>query len=535
MAGAGLLTACGTSDDDVAVPVVEEFSGLVAADEPRAAVVGRDVLAGGGNAVDAAVAMYFTMAVTLPSRAGLGGGGVCMVFDNGDRNGEALIFRPQANESGGLVPLGVRAIAAMHARHGILRWGELLRPAENLARFGHRTSRAFARDLEDVSAELSARPDLLALFDNGSGVLPREGDQIVQADLAQVLSGIRAQRALYFHVGAFASRYADLTAEARLPVTVDELREATPILAQAIEIEVGSDTAYFPPPPSVGGVVAAQLWQILTEVEDYEGEALTDRAHLFVEAATRASGDSGNWTEAGRGGSGAAERIVDEDRLEQLMSNFNPERRTPAAGASESASPGQAGLAGASFVVADRFSNAVACSVTMNGLFGSGKVARGTGIILANAPSPGQDGFASPTAVVIGNDVNGDAIFAAAASGGGAAATAMINVMLDAIEDEISLDFAVRSARLYRGGEPDEVLYEKGMRREILSSLRARGHKLREVQVLGQVNALVSLAAPSRMPSRQTRALTWPSTWTSRSLWPRVRRLERISLRMPFS
>ena len=491
VAGTGLLAACGTSNEEPPVPVVEEFAGLVAADEPRAAVVGRDVLAGGGNAVDAAVAMYFVMAVTLPSRAGLGGGGVCMVFDNGDKNGEALIFRPQANDAGGLVPLGVRAMGAMQARHGILRWGELIRPAESLARFGHRASRAFARDLQEAEADISARPGLLALFDNGSGVLPREGEQIVQPDLAQVLSGIRAQRALYFHVGAFASRFADLTAEAGLPVSVDELRDATPILTQAIEVDVGSDTAYFPPPPAVNGAVAAQLWQILTEVEDYEGESLPDRAHLFVEASMRAFDDSGNWSSAEGGASGAAGQIVEEDRLEQLMSNFNPERLTPASGASTSAAPSPESPAGASFVVADRFSNAVACSFTMNGLFGSGKVAKGTGIVLANPPSPDQDGFAAPVAVVIGNAVNGAVIFAAAASGGGAAATSIATVMLDAVEDEIGLDFAVRSARLHRGGRPDEVLYEKGMRKEILGGLRARGHTLKEVQVLGQVNALI--------------------------------------------
>ncbi len=490
LAGAGLLAACGTLDEEPPVPVVEEFAGLVAADEPRAAVVGRDILAGGGNAADAAVAMYFTMAVTLPSRAGLGGGGVCVVFDNGDRNGEALIFRPQANESGGLVPLGVRAMGAMQARHGILRWPELLRPAESLARFGHRASRAFARDLQVAEAEISARPELLALFDNGSGVVPAEGEQIVQPDLAQVLSGIRAQRALYFHVGAFASRYADLTAEAGLPVSIEELRDATPILAQALEVEVGSDMAYFPPPPAFNGVVAAQLWQILTEVEDYEGEALPDRAHLFVEAAMRAFDDSGNWSAAEGGAAGAA-GLVEEERLEQLMSGFNPERLTPASGSSASAAPGPEGPPGASFVVADRFSNAVACSFTMNGLFGSGKVARGTGIILANPPGPEQDGFGAPVAVVIGNAVNGDVVFAAAASGGGAAATSITNVMLDAVEDEIGLDFAVRSARLHRGGRPDEVLYETGMRKEILSSLRARGHTLKEVKVLGQVNALI--------------------------------------------
>ena len=115
--------ACGPGEDEtLTLGTVEGFAGLVAADEPRAALIGRDVLANGGNAADAAVAMYFTLAVTLPSRAALTSGGVCLSFDHGDKMAEMLEFLPRAGRSGGVPPRGVRAMAALHARHGLSPW-----------------------------------------------------------------------------------------------------------------------------------------------------------------------------------------------------------------------------------------------------------------------------------------------------------------------------------------------------------------------------------------------------------------------------
>ncbi len=146
---AAAVAACSGApkEDPSEVGLVKGFAGIVAADEPRAATLGRDILGNGGNAADAAVAMYFAMSVTLPSRAGLGGGGVCVIFDNSARKAESLQFLPRASGAKGVVPQTARAMAALHARHGLLPWGQLLSPAESMARFGHPVSRAFVRDL----------------------------------------------------------------------------------------------------------------------------------------------------------------------------------------------------------------------------------------------------------------------------------------------------------------------------------------------------------------------------------------------------
>jgi len=488
------LAGCeGAPDEAKPVAFVEGFAGLVAADEPRATVVGRDILGNGGNAADAAVAMYFTMAVTLPSRAGLGGGGTCVIFDNGDRAGEALSFLPRTTAGGGLVPLNMRAMAALHARQGIVRWGELLAPAENLARFGHGVSRAFARDLAAAQGVLAADPGMARQFLKQDGTPPREGDQLVQAELATMLSGIRSQGAAYLHSGPVTTRFADLTAAAGMPVTANELRDTAPVFSRAVEVafgKLGKDVAYFSPPPAANGMVAAQIWRLLTDVRNYEGARLTDRAHLLVEASKRAFSDRAAWLSPEGVSRQEPSALIADSRLEPLMASFEPERATPAMTLSPPPRAIGENPAGASFLAADRFGNAVACSVTMNGLFGSGRLAEGTGIVLAAPPSSQNNGYLSPIAVVIGNTTNGDVRFAAAASGGVAASTSLVSVMLGSALEGLNLDRVVRAARLHHGGLPDEVYYETGMSQEILEALRNRGHVLREAAVLGRVNAL---------------------------------------------
>lgn len=494
----GLTAACGGLEETGEIALVEGFAGLAAADEPRATLVGRDILGNGGNAVDAAVAMYFTMAVTLPSRAGIASGGSCVLFDNGDKAGQALVFHPMVTAGGGLAPTGIRAMAALHARQGRIRWAELLRPAENLARFGFSTSRALARDVQAGAAVIERDAELAKTFRTANGALASEGSKIVQLELSSVLSGIRSQGAAYVHAGTFAERFAQLSSAAGLTVTTAEIREAVPYLGAAIAIERGlltRDVAYFPPPPAANGVIAAQLWRMLTEIESYDGLASGDSAHLFAEAAMRSFADRGAWLADGAAQRtvdvAAAESLVAEAHLEALLSNYEEARHTPV-----SALPTQPLSLlevplGSSLVAADRFGNAVACSQTLNGLFGFGRTARGTGIVLAAPPTQQRNGYVSSVAAVVGNTATGDLRFAAAGSGGSAAATALATVMLATVDEEEPLEPVMRAPRLHHQGQPDTLFYEAGLPEAMVGELQGRGHALQEAPVLGRVNALV--------------------------------------------
>jgi len=485
------ITACsGSGEGEGEVGLVEGFAGIVVADEPRAAVLGRDTLGSGGNAVDAAVVMYFAMAVTLPSRASLGGGGACVVYDSGDNTAEALLFLPNVGRKGGMVPLGPRAMAALHARHGLRRWAQLLTPAENLARFGHPISRAFARDLTVASSQIVADPLISRTFRNNAGERPSEGEKVVQRDLATVLGGLRVQGAGYLYGGVFTQRFAEAVTAAGQPVTVDEVRSSIPVFVEPMSVAFGDHTLFFTSPPAADGLVAAQLWEMLVQEMGLAEAGSADRAHQFVEAAARAFAQRAEWMAPDGEAREAPEQVLGENRIESALEGYQVDRHTPAG----SLSPRPVALAenphGASFLAADRWNNVVACSLTMNGLFGAFQMAPDTGILLAAPPRDDSNGMFSPSAAILVNPNVGEAYFAAAASGGSAAPTALVSVMLGALSDDLPLDQAVAEPRFHHSGAPDVAFYEEGVPALLVENLEARGHLLRQAPGLGRVNAL---------------------------------------------
>ena len=193
--------ACGSSDTPPqgTIGFVEGFLGGVMADEPNAALAGRDVLSAGGTAADAAVAAYFTLAVTLPSAASLGGGGICLVHDSESGTVETLDFIARAPASvpatatrPTAIPGNPRGFFALHAKYGRLPWEQLVASAEEKARFGALVSRAFSRDLAEVGAALLVEPKTRQIFGRADGrSVLSEGEVLVQIELASVLSQIR--------------------------------------------------------------------------------------------------------------------------------------------------------------------------------------------------------------------------------------------------------------------------------------------------------------------------------------------------------
>ncbi len=487
-ASAFLLAACSSPEPGTFAPV-EGFGGVVTGDEPRAVLIGREVLGNGGSAVDAAVAMYFAMAVTLPSRVGLGGGGVCVSFQSKERKGHAIEFLPRAAPSGGMVPSSMRAMAALHARYGVLRWGRLLAPAESLARFGHAVSRSFERDLAAAAGLIALNPDLTRVFTARSGRLARTGDRIVQTELSGVLSGIRQQGAIYLYGGPFARRLAEASTAVGLPLSAEDVRRNLPRVADAVEVPAGKDTAYFAPPRATGGVVAAQMWRMLTDAEDFSGAAAGERPHLFAEASLRAFAERVRWMDPDGSSREPLQDLVGDARIEAAMTGYDANRRTPASRFSPLPPQISTQAYSAGFVVGDQWSNAVACSFTMNRLFGAARMAQGTGILLAAPPQSQNDGSTSLTAVVVGNTTTGDVRFAGIAGDGAVAATALVRVMLETLDGEATLDQALAAPRLHHGGAPDVVWHEPGVNGAVLAGLSRRGHNLRPIPALGHVNA----------------------------------------------
>jgi gamma-glutamyltranspeptidase/glutathione hydrolase len=230
-----LLAACEPEKPLGTIGSVTGFAGAAVADEPRAAVVARDVLSAGGSAADAAVALYFALSVTMPSTAALGGGGVCLVHDSEKKTTEVLDFLPRAAPDGRVaVPLAVRGMAALQARYGKLRWEQLLGPAEQMARLGTPTSRALARELATAADSLSQDPEMARIFLRADGTPLQEGDPLRQEMLGSVLTQLRIKGAGEFYTGPLAHTIADAAQSLGAPLTIEALRNAKPEFKPAL-------------------------------------------------------------------------------------------------------------------------------------------------------------------------------------------------------------------------------------------------------------------------------------------------------------
>jgi gamma-glutamyltranspeptidase/glutathione hydrolase len=494
LAGLGLgLAGCETADEAPSgvIGSVEGFAGAVVADEPRAVLVGRDVLSAGGTAADAAVAMYFTLAVTLPSEAGLGGGGVCVIHDSRAKTTEALDFLPRAAPEGRVaLPGNVRGMAALHARYGALRWEQLLVAPEALARFGTPMSRALAREAATAEDRQPRDPELAAIFFKPDGTLLDEGENFRQVNLAAAIGQIRQKGGGALYVGPFAATLSDAAQSIGAPLTTEALRETVPSFRETLRVPIGNHLLHVAPPPATGGVVEAQLVGLLTEGRDYGDASAGERPHLFAEASKRAFADRAAWMQPD-GSSGAdSASLLGTAHIAELMESYDSDRATPAA----SFDPPPAALPenpwATGFVAVDRRGRAVACNVTLNDIFGSGRVAPGTGIILAPAPGPSGAGSTALGPMILSNAPTGGFYYAAAASGGTTAATAMAAVFLDTVVLDQPLDRAMSAKRIHHNGNPDVVFHEEGVAADILSSLGERGHQVSDAGILGRVAAV---------------------------------------------
>jgi len=342
---------------------VRGFLGNVAAEEPRAALVARDVLSAGGSAADAAAAAGFALSVTLPSRAGLGGGGACLGYDPRRNEVEAFLFQPgersavpRGADRPAAVPLMARGLFALHARQGRLPFESTIAPAEQLARFGTPVSRALAADLAAVSGPLLADPVSRAAFTGQGGAAVGEGDPFRQPDLATTLGQLRTAGVGDFHQGGLARRVEEGSAAAGGFLTVPELRAAIPQAVPAQQERLRDDTLAVLPASVDGGATMAAF-----------------RAAAAGQPLPLAGGNPG---------------------------------------------------ASTALVVQDRDGGAVACAFTLNNLFGTGRMVPGMGFLLAAAPNLGSVQAPPLGAILLANLSVKAMRYAGAGSGQGAAPAA---------------------------------------------------------------------------------------------------------------
>ncbi|MBT7449435.1 MAG: hypothetical protein HN793_01300 [Rhodospirillaceae bacterium] len=333
--------------------------GIIVADEPQAVIIAQKILSNGGSAADAAVALGFGLSVTLQSSAGLGGGGLCLVYDASRDRADTLDFMPvpaigrKATAKWHVaIPALTRGLYALHAEHGKLPWQQVVVPAENLVRSGNIVSRALARDLSRSAIALANDPKALDVFMSSQRTIAIEGDRIDQLDLAFTLGQIRGKTPSDFYVGGLAQSI-DLGAKgAGASLSSRDLLAYDPRWDPAESEQIGS-TEYY-------------------RAVAFEGYGTTaERADADLRVGIESARDASN----------------------------------------NSATTG--------FIVADADRNVVACSLTMLSPFGIGVMPTGLGFLLA--PSPSEIMHLVPpliVAIAVDHDAR-DVQYAAAAGGAG--------------------------------------------------------------------------------------------------------------------
>ncbi len=432
---------------------IENYFGGIAADEPRAVLVARDVLSAGGTAADAAVAMYFALAVTFPSSAGLGGGGVCMVHGSGKTVVEALDFSARAPAQPApsdrwvaAVPGGVRGMFALHARYGVLRWANLVQPAERMARFGVPASRALVRKFAGGAERLRADTESWRIFRGAGGTGPVEGELLRQLGLAGLLGRIRTRGAGDFYNGETARNIVAGVQAAGGVLAIEDLRGYHPAWIPVLVGSYENHDIVFPGAPIAGGQIAHALWRGLDDGKSFAAASGADRQRIIAQAAI----------------------AIYKDVETRVATNF--------------------GATG--FVVIDRDGGAVACSLSMNGLFGNGRMIRGTGMLAAPPPRPGPAGSAGVAPALMINRHTGQVFMAAVASANAAAPLALVSTVLSALTAGVPLEKALETVRVRPGARAGSVLVESNASEALKSALAAGGFRVDQAETIGRVNIM---------------------------------------------
>jgi len=466
---------------------VDNFYGGIVADEPRAALVGREILGAGGNAADAVAAAYFVMSATMPSTAGLGGGGVCVIHRGEEDKiaSEVLDFLPRG-AAGGLVavPGSARGMAALAARYGKLPWAQLVAPAESIAQTGEAASRALAHDVAIAEKKLRADPQMAALFTRADGGMLGEGDNLRQTELAGVLGQIRAKGPNELYSGVLGQQLVASAQAIGAPLTIEDLRGFQARFYAPIEIEWGDQTIFLPQPPAAGGIAVAQMLKALDSVGD------SDRAAFLADASMRITADRAQWMEPKGEARQPSDALVSDQHVAQMMQGHQSGRATAAASLPFPAQRIPENPFAASVVAVDAEGLGIACNFTMNAIFGAGRIAQGTGIILAPAPSDKGFGFTALAPMIMANKNNGELYYVSAASGGVAGALAEADLLYAVTEERAPLEAAMLRSRVYHGADPDVAYFDVSGDENPSGALSAAGYQTEQREALGRVNAI---------------------------------------------
>ena len=508
--------------------------GMVSSNEERASAAGVEIMRRGGNAVDAAVAVGFALAVTYPEAGNIGGGGYS-VIRMADGRTAALDYREVAplaasrnmylDSAGKLtdknlighlasgVPGAPAGLVAAQKRFGVLTLAEVMAPAIRLAEEGYvldaAQAGAFAGD-----ADLIARFAGAALFLPGGTPL-RAGATLRQPDLARTLRAIATKGADGFYRGPVADSVAAEMRRGGGIITVEDMRRYAPVWREPIRSTYRGYTLLTMPPSSSGGVTITESINIVETAPAVPPFGSAAYAHLLGSAYQRAFVDRNEALADPAFASVPTARLASKEYARAVAATIGNQRATPTAVIESKLRTLREGTETTHYSVVDGSGNAVATTTTINGLFGSGVWVRGAGFFLnnemddfaaqpgtganqfglvqgeANAVQPGKRMLSamSPTIVL---DPAGELLLVVGARGGPRIITATSQIILNVIDHRMTLADAMSAPRIHHQALPDSLRYERrGFRQATLDSLTAMGYGMQPVGAVAAAHGVM--------------------------------------------
>jgi gamma-glutamyltranspeptidase/glutathione hydrolase len=518
------------------LPVLAK-NGMVSSQERLASEIGVEVLKRGGNAVDAAVAVGFALAVTLPRAGNLGGGGFMVIHLAKTKENIAIDYRevapaaskvdmfldaqgnpdPKKSRDSGLaigVPGTVRGLALAHEKYGSgkLSLAQLIEPAVRLARDGIAVEDDLADSLPAVRAKLAAFPASAAIFLKNGQPLGR-GDRLVQSDLAVTLQAIAQQGPDAFYSGRIAKQIAESVQAIGGIMTEADLAAYKPALRPVVRGSYRGHEIISMPPPSSGGVHLVQILNILEGFDLRKAGAGSAAAyHMLAEAMKPAYADRATWLGDPDRVKVPAKGLTSKKYAEAQRAGIDLSRARKAEEIKSGDPLPHEGDQTTHYSVVDSEGNAVANTYTLNLSYGVGMVAAGTGVLMnnemddfsakagaqnafglvggdANSVSPGARPLSSMTPTLIFRD--GKLFLVTGSPGGSRIITTVLQVVTNVIDHGMNIAEAVAAPRIHHQWRPDVLLHEEGLSPDTLAILAQRGQTLRLGATSGSANSIL--------------------------------------------
>jgi gamma-glutamyltranspeptidase / glutathione hydrolase len=538
--------------------------GMVVSQEIVASRVGADILSQGGNAIDAAVATGFALAVTLPRAGNLAGGGFMLVHLAEEKKTIALDYREMAPASASRdmflkpngevdnqlardsikssgVPGTVAGLLYAHEKYGRLSLKQVIQPAIHLASEGISVSVDLSYSLKSRATRLRENPATSRYFFRENGAFYEPGDTLVQSDLADTMRRIVANGRSGFYQGKTAQLIIDEMERSGGLISFDDLKNYHVVERAPVCVDFKKNEICSMPPPSSGGI---HLLQMLNILERWDLQSLGHNSaayiHRLVESMRRAYADRSAYLGDPDFYSVPVKQIIDKRYAKKLRRQIDLEQ----ASSSDNVLPGLPidpktlvkGIkkAGAESIETthistwDQWGNVVSTTTTLNFSFGSGISVSGAGFLLnnemddfsakpgspngygliggvANEIQPGKRPLSAMTPTIV-FDQKGAPILATGSPGGSTIITAVLQVLLNILEFNMGIADATAAPRIHHQWLPDRIEYEPGISPDTLNLLKEMGHSLDDKpRILGSTQTVHRGTKGSTMGASDTR------------------------------